>query len=51
MVQIDHLDLKNEESVHSTESIRAIHSTIAQFSFYIYAVSERKHNYFQNCEF
>jgi hypothetical protein len=51
MVQIDHLDLKNEEPVHSTESIRAMHITIAQLSLYIYAGSERKHNYFQNCEF
>jgi hypothetical protein len=32
---IDHLNFKNEESIHSTEAIRAMHSTIAQLSLYI----------------
>jgi hypothetical protein len=32
---INHLNFKNEEPIHKTDVIRAMHSTIAQLSLYI----------------
>jgi hypothetical protein len=42
MVRIDHLDFENEKSIHRTEIIRAIQSTIAQLYIYIYIERERE---------
>jgi hypothetical protein len=36
ILSIDHLHLENEELIHSTGVIRAMHNTIIQLSLYIY---------------
>jgi hypothetical protein len=40
--QIDHLDLKNEKSVHSMGAIHTLHSTIAQLSLSLHIYIERE---------